>query len=85
MRWFLSTDSVGIKRLSLSLGVASAVYGMVFHYPENNQYFPDPMWAHILTVLLVGLFWFLCAWLPIRLAAWIVAGFKDDRSRRTSK
>lgn len=84
MRWFLSTDSLGVKRLSLSIGVAAAVYGVVVHYPENNQYHPDTTWEHILSVFFVGLFWFLCTWVPIRLVAWIASGFKADRSRKPS-
>jgi len=85
VRWFLSTESQGVKRLSLALAVVSALYGMVTHGPRTYQYLPpNPIWWEITFRTVVGILWFLAAWIPVRLIAWIVSGFRADRVRKSS-
>ncbi len=73
-RWFLSTDSIGVKRLSLSAGSFSAIYELVYCYEHPPAF--DWTW-YTTTILLCG-FYFLCAWLPVRVVAWIIYGFVSD-------
>lgn len=73
--WFLATQSVGIRRLSLAAGLISALYK--FFNPSPYQTYWDG-WIDFAFMILGCLFYFLCAWVPIRLVAWITSGFLSD-------
>jgi hypothetical protein len=76
-RWFLSTRSIGTRRLSLVCGVAAAGFGFVdTAYTHGNPYVT---WTQL--GLVCGLY-FICAWALIRVIAWIVAGFIADLRAR---
>jgi hypothetical protein len=74
MRWFLSTESVGVRRLSLAAGIVSALYELGYCYMHP----PEGQWGFWASVALLCSFYFLCAWVPIRIVAWIVSGFVSD-------
>jgi len=79
-RWFLSTNSVGVRRLSLTAGVASALYefGYCYEHPPYGE------WGVWTSVILLCLFYLLCAWVPIRIVAWIISGFVSDARKKSN-
>ena len=76
-----STQSVGVKRLSLVAGIGAALYYFV---TLNQPYGPPAQtpghpWQN-LTINLSNLalesgLYFLAAWLTVRVVAWVIAGF----------
>jgi hypothetical protein len=78
---FLSTQSVGVRRVSLVLGLVAAVYRFMNPGLYDNLYYDSP--EHFVGIVLTCLLYFLCAWVPIRVIAWIVSGFLSDRTRNS--
>lgn len=78
---FLSTTSVGVRRLSLTLGIIAAVYRFMNPGVYDNLYYDTP--AHFLGITLMCLFYFLGAWILVRLIAWIAAGFISDWTKNS--
>lgn len=76
---FLATDSLGVRRLSNTLGVLVALYRL-FHPSGTYNWIWD--WAISTTV---GCAWyFFCAWTLVRTVAWITSGFSFDRRKRST-
>jgi hypothetical protein len=95
MRWLLSTESVGVRRLSLTAGIVSALYefGYCFIHPPEGQWWgfwattdvPDVyQWGFWASVAVLCSFYFLCTWVPIRIVAWIVSGFVYDARKKSN-
>jgi hypothetical protein len=81
IRWFLSTESVGVRRLSLVCGIMAAIVGFLNpNYPWKR--FED--WGTVLATAIVCAAYFLAAWVPIRVVDWIVAGFRADRVKKSN-
>ena len=82
---FLATNSKGVRRLSLVVGIVAAGYYLV---TLNQPYGPPAQapgrpWHNLLinlTDLSIGAgLYFLGAWASVRTVAWIVAGFVTHR------
>jgi hypothetical protein len=75
---FLSTKSTGVRRLSLLAGLIGTGYRVVqpwgaFGPPSHNA------WVNVANILIEAAFYFLVPWLAIRVVAWVVQGFVEDR------
>jgi hypothetical protein len=78
---FLSTSSKGVRRLSLVAGFLAAGYGLsyfqsVYFGPERHSEAVFINWLNI--AFLAGSF-FVGAWVIVRMIAWVVVGFLEDR------
>ena len=80
---FWSTQSLGVKRLSLVAGVAAVVY---YFATFNEPYGPPAQtpghpWQNLAinfgNYAFVAALYFVAAWLVVRVVAWVVAGFKS--------
>ena len=76
-----STESLGVKRLSLVAGIAAALYYFVTLSqpagpPEQSPGHPWQNFAiNVGNLALEAGLYFLAAWLVVRVIAWVVAGF----------
>jgi len=81
---FLSTNSKGVKRLSLLAGFVAAGYGISYHEPTFYSG-RGPHWDVVLINLTNFALWagsfFVVAWVGVRVIAWVVAGFSEDRKQ----
>jgi len=77
---FLSTTSMGVKRLSALAGSAGAVYGLIYiHKPD---YVDGPLVNLVDIAMISGTFFFL-GWGFVRLLSWVFDGFRKDRGGPT--
>jgi len=98
-RWFLSTESVGLRRLSLIGGIVLASYKVIAgpewardlftYYIATSDTHAEPrlyggVWGGLAAMVLAFLFYFLCAWVLVRIAAWVAFGFIADRSKKSN-
>lgn len=81
----LSTNSKGVRRLSLVLGFVAAGYYLV---TLNQPYGPpaqDPgrpwhnLFINLSNLAIEAGLYFLVAWASVRIVGWVVAGFAADR------
>ena len=78
----MKTKSLGVQRLSLAAGLAAALYAL-YDTDLMKVLSVRPVWWSGLGLILIGCaIWFLIGWLAIRLPAWIILGFMEDRRNR---
>ena len=82
---FLSTNSRGVRRLSLVAGFAAAGYYFVTLTQPYDPPAQDPgrpwhnLFINLSNLAIEAGLYFLGAWLVVRIAAWVVAGFSADQ------
>lgn len=74
----LRTRSVGVRRLSLILGLISGTYFMVTqHTPIVGE---NTVSLNLLNMAILFAVGFVATWLIVRVIAWVIEGFVQDRS-----
>jgi hypothetical protein len=73
--WFIATESVGVRRLSLTGGVVAASYRF---FNPNSYENSLAGWSRLSDIAVYCLLYFLGAWVSTRLVAWIASGFISD-------
>jgi hypothetical protein len=82
---FLSTKLLGVRRLSLIIGISAGLYPLFtreepFGPPAQT---PGEPWTNLFINLsnlaLEFALYFISAWLIVRIIAWIIEGFMKDR------
>ncbi len=78
---FFNTKSVGIRRLSLILGLISGVYFMITQHTPiyEGEY---KLYWNLLSMVILFAIGFFATWLVVRTFAWIISGFIHDRSNK---
>jgi len=85
---FLKTKSQGVRRLSLFLGFAAALYRIItlqqpFGPPAQDVEHPlQTLLINLFNIVIEGAIYFIVVWLIIRTIAWIVKGFISDREEK---
>ena len=79
---FINTKSVGVRRLSLILGLIS---GIIFIITQHTPIYEGQykLYWNLLNMAILFVVGFFAAWTAVRIIAWIVIGFMHDRSSKT--
>jgi len=88
---FFSTKSIGVRRLSVILGlVAGFCFIIALHEPTHYGApgeTPAQHWhiigINILNMTLLFAVGFIAAWFVVRVIAWVIAGFALDHSNKS--
>jgi len=79
---FLSTASMGVKRLSALAGSASTVYGLIYiHKPD----YVDGRLVNLVDIAMISGTFFFLGWGLVRLLSWVIDCFRKDRSGPTQQ
>ena len=79
------TNSIGVRRLSFIIGLISGCF-LVFtgHKPEPQG--QVPVWhtvgINLINIAILFAVGFIAAWIAVRVVAWIIEGFINDRVKQ---
>lgn len=82
---FINTKSVGVRRLSLILGLISGIFFVITQHTPifEGQY---KLYWNLLNMAILFVVGFFVTWTAVRIIAWIVTGFvHDHHSKKIQK